>query len=63
MCVTCNWKKYPNREKQYYEDEIGYGSLRIRYYLAQKEYKLAVANESRSEFYVYCCPTCGKRLH
>lgn len=63
MCKTCNWKSYPNQERRYYEDELGYGSLRIRYYFREKEYKLAVANEERSEFYIYKCPTCGKKLY
>ena len=39
------------------------GSLIIRCELNGENYKLAVNNEPKSEFVLYNCPTCGKKLY
>lgn len=45
------------------ETKLGMGSLIICCDLNGKNYKLAVKNEPKSEFVLYNCPTCGKKLY
>lgn len=62
MCSTCNYQNYEQASPFVRERSLGFGSLIIRYYTETKEYKLAVNEEQKSEFHVYRCPTCGRRL-
>ncbi len=62
MCSTCNYKLYDKNNGKL-EKNLGMGSLIIRCDLNGKNYKLAVNNEPKSEFVLYNCPTCGKKLY
>lgn len=62
MCSTCNYKFYDKNNGKF-EKNLGMGSLIIRCDLNGKNYKLAVNNEPKSEFVLYNCPTCGKKLY
>lgn len=62
MCSTCNYKFYDKNNGKL-EKNLGMGSLIIRCDLNGKNYKLAVNNEPKSEFVLYNCPTCGKKLY
>lgn len=61
MCSTCNYKIYENKDGKL-QQSLGMGSLVIRCNLDGKDYKLAVNNEPKSEFALYRCPTCGRKL-
>lgn len=63
MCSTCNYQNYEKAGPFVLERSLGFGSLVIRYYSETKEYKLAVKDEQKSEYHVYRCPTCGKKLY
>lgn len=52
---------YENKDGKL-QQNLGMGSLVIRCNLDGKDYKLAVNNEPKSEFALYCCPTCGRKL-
>ena len=62
MCTTCNYKNYINNNKKL-EQQLGTGSLLIRCDEDGKNFKLAVKDEDRSEFVLYRCPTCGRKLY
>lgn len=62
MCSTCNYKMYEKNNGKL-ETKLGMGSLIICCDLNGKNYKLAVKNEPKSEFVLYNCPTCGKKLY
>lgn len=62
MCSTCNYKNFERVENRL-EQSLGVGSLLIRCDLNGDNYKLAVKNESKSEFVLYRCPTCGCKLY
>lgn len=62
MCVTCNYRWFEEVEGKL-EQQLGMGSLIIRCDLDGKSYKLAVKNEPKSEFVLYRCPTCGRKLY
>ena len=63
MCSTCNYQNYESVSPFLLERSLGFGSLVIRYNTETHEYKLAVKDEQKSEFHVYRCPTCGKKLY
>ena len=62
MCSTCNYKNFENTNGKL-EQSLGMGSLVIRCDMSGKNYKLAVKDEPKSEFVLYRCPTCGKKLY
>lgn len=62
MCSTCNYKNFEEVNGKL-EQSLGMCSLLIRCDLDGKNYKLAVKDESKSEFTLYRCPTCGKKLY
>lgn len=62
MCSTCNYNMYENKDNRL-EKRLGMGSLVICCDPDGKNYKLGVDNEPKSEFVLYCCPTCGRRLY
>lgn len=62
MCTTCNYKNYEEVNGKL-EQQLGIGNLVIRCDANGKNYKLAVKDEPRSEFVLYRCPTCGKKLY
>lgn len=41
---------------------VGLGNLLIRCDINGKNYRLAVKDEPKSEFVLYHCPTCGRKL-
>ena len=61
MCSTCNYKSFENMDGKL-EHSLGTGSLVIRCDMNGKNYKLAVKNEPKSEYALYRCPTCGRKL-
>ena len=61
MCTTCNYKNYEEVNGKL-EQSLGMGNLLIRCDTNGKNYKLAVKDEPRSEYVIYKCPTCGKKL-
>lgn len=62
MCRTCNYKTFEKIDGKM-QQSLGMGSLLIRCDNKGKNYKLAVKGEDKSEFCLYSCPTCGKRLY
>ena len=62
MCSTCNYNLYENKEGRL-QQSLGMGSLVIQCDQNGKNYKLAVNNEPKSEFAIYRCPTCGRKLY
>ena len=62
MCSTCNYKDFEEVNGKL-EQLLGNGSLLIRCDIDGKNYKLAVKNEQKSEFILYRCPTCGRKLY
>lgn len=62
MCSTCNYKGFEEVNGKL-EQLLGNGSLLIRCDIDGKNYKLAVKNEQKSEFILYRCPTCGRKLY
>ena len=62
MCSTCNDKSFEVVDGKL-EQLLGNGSLLIRCDIDGKNYKLAVKNEQKSEFILYRCPTCGRKLY
>lgn len=61
MCSTCDFKTYEKVDGKL-QQNLGMGSLLIRCDNDGKKYKLAVKDEDKSEFYLYSCPTCGRKL-
>lgn len=61
MCSTCNYKSFEAVDWKL-EHPLGNGSLLIRCDIDGKNYKLAIKNEQKSEFTIYRCPTCGRKL-
>jgi hypothetical protein len=61
MCTTCNYKNYEEVNGKL-EQSLGMGNLLIRCDVNGKNYKLAVKDEPKSEYVIYKCPTCGKKL-
>lgn len=61
MCSTCNYKMYEKIDGKL-QKILGIGSLLIRCEDNGKNYKLAVKGEPKSEFWLYNCPTCGRKL-
>ena len=66
MCSTCNSKNYYEislkEGSTTLQQDLGEGSLVIRYNPNTKKYSIAVKTEWRSEFTIYRCPTCGRQL-
>ena len=65
MCNTCNhttYEKVGEKPDEKLEKELGFGSLLIRCDLDGKNYRLAIKNERNSEFKLYACPTCQRKL-
>lgn len=62
MCSTCNYKDYEEVGGKL-EQSLGNGSLLIRCDLDGRNYKLAIKDERNSEFVLYKCPTCGRKLY
>ena len=69
MCSTCNPKNFEKvsieangRVTEKLEQSLGYGNLVIRCDTNGKNYLLAVKGESKSEFRMYRCPTCGQEF-
>ena len=62
MCSICNYKMYENKDGKL-QQSLGMGSLVIQCDQNGKNYKLAVNNEPKSEFAIYRCPTCGRKLY
>ena len=62
MCSTCNYKNFEDNGNGRLEQGLGNGSLLICCGYNGRNYKLAVKNEPKSEYVLYSCPTCGKRL-
>lgn len=62
MCSTCNYKAFEKIDGKL-QQSLGMGGLLIRCDNNGKNYKLAVKGEDKSEFSLYSCPTCGKRLY
>ena len=61
MCTTCNYKNFEEVNGKL-EQALGMGNLLIRCDVNGKNYKLTVKDEPRSEYVIYKCPTCGKKL-
>ena len=61
MCSTCNYKNFENIDRKL-EQNLGMGNLLIRCDMNGKNYRLAVKDEHKSEFVLYHCPTCGRKL-
>lgn len=61
-CSTCNYKNFENKNGKL-EQSLGMGSLVIRCDMNGKNYRLAVNDESKSEYVLYWCPTCGSKLY
>ncbi len=61
MCSTCDYRKFENKDGKL-EQSLGMGSLIIRCDVNGKNYRLAVKEETKSEFVLYRCPTCGHKL-
>ncbi len=62
MCNTCNYRNYENIDGKL-EHSLGMGSLLIRCDIGGKNYRLAVKNEIKSEYVLYYCPTCRRKLY
>lgn len=62
MCSTCNYKLFEKNNDKL-QNSLGLGSLLIRCDENGKNYKLAVNGEPKSEFILYHCPTCGRKLY
>ena len=62
MCTTCNYKNFEEVNGKL-EQQLCMGNLLIRCDTNGKNYKLAVKDEQKSEFVLYRCPTCGKKLY
>ena len=62
MCGTCDYKRFEFKNGKL-EQGLGMGSLIIRCDANGKNYRLAVNGESKSEFVLYRCPTCGSKLY
>lgn len=65
MCSTCNhttYDKIGEKPNERLEQSLGFGSLLIRCDLDGKNYRLAVKDQWNSEFKLYACPTCQKKL-
>ena len=61
MCSTCDYKRFESKDGKF-EQGLGMGSLVIRCDENGKNYRLAVNDETKSEFVIYRCPTCGNKL-
>ena len=61
MCSTCNHKNFEHNNGRL-EQSLGNGSLLICCDVNGRNYKLAVKGEQNSNFVLYSCPTCRKRL-
>lgn len=61
MCSTCNYKTFEKVDGKL-QQSLGMGSLLIRCDTDGKNYKLDVKDENKSEFCLYSCPTCGRKL-
>ena len=62
MCSTCNYMAFEKKDGKL-EQNLGIGSLAICCDTNGKNYRLAVKGEQRSEFILYHCPTCGRKLY
>lgn len=69
MCSTCNYKTYEkvtiqsgDKSEEKLQQSLGMGSLMIRCDTNGTNYCLLVKDEPKSEFRLYSCPTCGKKL-
>lgn len=62
MCSTCNYKTF-DKVNVKLQQSLGMGSLLICCDNNGRNYKLAVKGEEKSEFCLYNCPTCGKKLY
>lgn len=66
MCSTCDYRLFEKvsmevngRAVEKLENSLGYGGLVIRCDPGGKNYSLAVHGDSKSDFRMYRCPTCG----
>lgn len=62
MCNTCNYKIFEKIDGKL-QNNLGLGSLLIRCDENGKNYKLSVNGDPKSDFCLYRCPTCGKKLY
>ena len=62
MCSTCDYKKFKQNNKRL-EQNLGNGSLLICCDTNGKNYKLSVKDEPNSDYSLYNCPTCGRKLY
>lgn len=61
MCSTCNYKNYEENNGKL-EGKLGIGNLVIKCDTKGKNYKIGIKDDERSDFCLYRCPTCGRKL-
>lgn len=62
MCSTCNYKTYEKIDGRL-QQKLGMGRLLICCDNNGRNYRLAVKDEQKSDFNLYRCPTCGRKLY
>lgn len=61
MCVTCDLAGYVPEDDALVHP-IGYGDLVMVYKPKTKKYFVSTCGDARSDFRVYYCLTCGRKL-